>query len=188
MSILVDVDVDVDVDEHRSPGKMSAPFGAVAVAALIGALLFASCGYSLAQTGRTVRLSISAHGPVRPDAVPAVQAAIARRLREEGMRIGTGPHAEDLELIVVAAEEAPEFPAGSAAAGFEAAAWLVRLRASARMHTAQGRWIDLGEFEADGLERPGRTAASDGAAQRSAFAAAAEELAERIVGAVLGAR
>lgn len=146
---------------------------------------FYSCGYRLARTDRSVLLTLAAEGAVHPDAVPALHGALAARLRDEGFRIGGEGDAEELRVILVDARETAALPAGSPEAGFEPAAWDLRLRAAATLHRSDGSTVDLGSFDGAAVETAGPAAPADEGAQRAACAAAARALAERIVAAVL---
>jgi hypothetical protein len=159
----------------------------LAPAALATALALASlaCGYRLAPTDRTVHLALAAEGPLHPEALPAVEQALAERLRDEGLRLAAGEASAELSVVVSGADETPALPAEDETGRFEPAAWDVRLLARATLQRGNGPPAELGTFEASGAESTGTTAAADDRAQTSACALAARSLAARIVAALL---
>jgi hypothetical protein len=157
---------------------------AAALPLLLAALLPLACGYHLVPTDRTVHLALAGEGPLHPDALPAVQQALAERLRDEGLRLTTDA-ATELAVVVSDAAESPALPADDGRGRFEPAAWDVRLLARAVLRCGDAPPAELGAFEGSGLEAAGTDAAGDGRAQTSAYALAARGLAARIVAALL---
>ena len=136
---------------------------------------------------RTAHLALSSEGAVHPDAVPAVHEALSSRLRDEGLRLLSGPAEREVDVVVMGTVEVPAIATQTSEGRFQPTAWDVRLRARATLRRADGPESDLGEFEASGLEAVGTSASSDDRAQTASYAMAAALLAERIAAAVLAA-
>lgn len=160
------------------------PCGAACVAVLALAALPA-CGYRLVPTDRALHLALAAEGPVHPEALPAVEQALAERLRDEGLRLAAGDAEVELAVVVWQAGETAALPAEDDTGRFVPAAWDVRLAARAALRRAGGASEDLGLFEASATEAAGGSAAADDRAHISAFALAARSLAARLVAALL---
>jgi len=154
----------------------------------VAAVVLASCGYHLARTDRTVHVALSSEGTSHPDAVPALQGALAAALRDAGVRIGSDGEFEELSVVLLESSETAAMPAGTIDEGFQSTSWDVRLGASATLLLPDGTLVDLGTFEAGALEAAGPTALTDDAAQGTAVDLAARSLADRIAAAVIAAR
>lgn len=149
-------------------------------------LLLPACGYRLAPADRSLRIAFVLAGPVHPDAAPALEAALARRLRAAGVRLDPDAVAV-ISLALAEASETSAAPTDTPDDGFVPAAWDARLAADARLLRPDTPPVDLGRFEGSGRERSALEPAAADRAQASAYALAAEALADLLVAALLAA-